>query len=60
MGLGLYLLPSLHYIDRRGGDQARVTHAPPVRSDVVTLGDDTEFGSITVLFNQLIGLQILI
>jgi len=59
LGLGPDLLPSLHRIDRTGGDQARVTHAPPVGSDVVTLGDHTDFGSITVLFNQLGGLQVL-
>jgi len=59
LGLGPDTLPNLHRIDRTGGDQARVTHAPPVGSDVVTLGDHTDFGSITVLFNQLGGLQVL-
>lgn len=59
LGLGPDTLPNLHRIDRTGGDQARVTHAPPVGSEVVTLGDHTDFGSITVLFNQLGGLQVL-
>jgi len=59
LGLPSDLLPSLHRIDRTGGDQARVTHAPPVSSDVITLGEHTDFGSITVLFNQLGGLQVL-
>jgi isopenicillin N synthase-like dioxygenase len=42
-----------------GGDQVRVTRAPPVASDVMTLGGHTDFGSITVLFNQLGGFQVL-
>lgn len=41
LGLDPELLPSLHKIDRTGGDQARVTHAPPVGSEVITLGEHT-------------------
>lgn len=41
LGLDSDLLPSLHRIDRSGGDQARITHAPPVREDVITLGEHT-------------------
>ena len=41
LGLGPDILPSLHKIDRTGGDQARVTHAPPVSQDVITLGEHT-------------------
>jgi isopenicillin N synthase-like dioxygenase len=41
LGLGPDVLPDLHKIDRVGGDQARVTHAPPVSADVITLGEHT-------------------
>ena len=41
LGLGPDTLPDLHKIDRAGGDQARVTHAPPVNPDVITLGEHT-------------------
>jgi isopenicillin N synthase-like dioxygenase len=39
--LGLYpdTLPELHRLDRTGGDQARITHAPPVSADTITLGE---------------------
>jgi isopenicillin N synthase-like dioxygenase len=59
LGLGSDVLPAPHQIHRTGGDQARVTHAPPVCPDVITLGEHTDFDSITVLFNQLGGLQVL-
>lgn len=59
LGLDPELLPSLHKIDGTGGDQARMTHAPPLASEVISLGEHTDFGSITVLFNQLGGLQVL-
>jgi isopenicillin N synthase-like dioxygenase len=35
LGLGPDALPAVHRIDRTGGDQPRVTHAPPVGSDVI-------------------------
>lgn len=41
LGLGPDVLPELHKLERIGGDQARVTHAPPVSSDVITLGEHT-------------------
>ena len=41
LGLGLDTLPNLHKLDRGSGDQARVTHAPPVSPDVITLGEHT-------------------
>jgi hypothetical protein len=41
LGLEPGVLPDLHKIDQVGGDQARVTHAPPVSSDVITLGEHT-------------------
>lgn len=59
LGLDPELLPSLHRVDRPSCCQARVTHAPPVASDVITLGSHSDFGSCTVLFNQLGGLQVL-
>ena len=59
LGLEHNLLPSLHRIDRPSCCQARVTHAPPVSSSTIALGEHTDFGSVTVLFNQLGGLQVL-
>ena len=80
LGLAPEVLPDLHKIDRTGGDQARVTFAPPVSADTITLGEHTgtivtpplgsqlhtnrrqcciDFGSVTVLFNQLGGLQVI-
>jgi isopenicillin N synthase-like dioxygenase len=93
LGLGPDTLLELHRLDRTGGDQARVTHAPPVSADTIALGelnslllcsfrtrihsspfnypasrpnflltltgDHTDFGSITVLFNRIGGLQVL-
>lgn len=41
LGLGPDVLPDLHKLDRVGGDQARVTHAPPVSADTITLGEHT-------------------
>ncbi|TKA55488.1 hypothetical protein B0A49_11457 [Cryomyces minteri] len=38
LGLGPDALPSLHRIDRTGGDQARVTQAPPASARTITLG----------------------
>jgi isopenicillin N synthase-like dioxygenase len=48
----LKLLSSNVNTDSKSVCQARVTHAPPV-------GEHTDFGSVTVLFNQLGGLQAL-
>lgn len=41
LGLGPKVLPDLHKLDRASGDQARVTHAPPVSADTITLGEHT-------------------
>ena len=41
LGLGPDTLPDLHRLDQKSGDQSRLTHAPPVRSDVITLGEHT-------------------
>lgn len=59
LGLPDGLLESLHRLDKPSCDQARVTHAPPVGPEVISLGDHSDFGSVTVLFNQLGGLQVL-
>lgn len=54
-------LPSLHRLTQPSGDQIRLIKAPPQPpSDLKTaLGKHTDFGSITILFNRLGGLQIL-
>lgn len=41
LGLGPDALPDLHRLDRKGGDQARITHSPPVSADVITFGEHT-------------------
>lgn len=54
-------LTSLHRKDHLSGDQVRLVKSPPQPpSDQRTaLGKHTDFGSITILFNRLGGLQIL-
>ena len=54
-------LQSMHRLEGRSGDQVRFVKAPPQPSDDrrVALGPHTDFGSVTVLFNRLGGLQIL-
>lgn len=54
-------LQSLHRLTAPAGDQIRLIKAPPQPpSDLKTaLGKHTDFGSITILFNRLGGLQIL-
>ncbi|KIW17007.1 hypothetical protein PV08_04198 [Exophiala spinifera] len=60
LGLPEGLLESLHKLERPSVDQARITCAPPIKpSGTITLGEHTDFGSVTVLFNQLGGLQVL-
>lgn len=59
LGLAPGLLEGLHRIERPSVCQARVTHAPPVKQETICLGEHTDFGSVTVLFNQLGGLQVL-
>ena len=54
-------LSNLHRLNKPSGDQVRFIRAPPLpleESDVV-LGEHTDYGSITVLFNRVGGLQIL-
>jgi isopenicillin N synthase-like dioxygenase len=60
LGLPTGLLESLHELDKASVDQARVTCAPPIKpAETITLGEHTDFGSVTVLFNRLGGLQVL-
>ncbi|KAK5103158.1 hypothetical protein LTS08_003962 [Lithohypha guttulata] len=54
-------LANLHRVDHNSGDQVRLIKAPPQPMDdrQLTLGAHTDFGSVTVLFNRLGGLQVL-
>ncbi|KAK0513435.1 hypothetical protein JMJ35_004421 [Cladonia borealis] len=54
-------LQNLHRLHHLSGDQVRFVKAPPQDpSDSRTaLGEHTDFGSITILFNRLGGLQVL-
>lgn len=61
LGLDPELLPSMHKIDSPSGDHCRVTYtpAPPSgRKNPITFGGHTDFGSVTLLFNRLGGLQV--
>ncbi|KAH7361147.1 hypothetical protein BKA66DRAFT_426107 [Pyrenochaeta sp. MPI-SDFR-AT-0127] len=53
-------LPALHRLDAISGDQIRFVKAPPQEQSLkgVALGEHTDFGSVTVLFNRLGGLQV--
>ncbi|KAF2650473.1 Clavaminate synthase-like protein [Lophiostoma macrostomum CBS 122681] len=53
-------LPSMHKLTAVSGDQVRFVKAPPQTQDLnaVALGEHTDFGSVTVLFNRLGGLQV--
>lgn len=53
-------LPALHKLDAVSGDQIRFIKAPPQEQSLegVALGEHTDFGSVTVLFNRLGGLQV--
>lgn len=62
---GLHLpaatLANLHRFTSAGGDQVRFVKTPPQPKDDrrTALGEHTDFGSVTVLFNRLGGLQVL-
>ncbi|KAF2683913.1 Clavaminate synthase-like protein [Lentithecium fluviatile CBS 122367] len=53
-------LPALHKLNAVSGDQIRFVKAPPQEqpTEGVALGEHTDFGSVTVLFNRLGGLQV--
>lgn len=54
-------LTNLHRLDGVSGDQVRFIKAPPQPEDdrKTALGEHTDFGSVTVLFNRVGGLQVL-
>ena len=54
-------LENLHRLDQASGDQIRFLKAPPQPVDDrrTALGEHTDFGSVTILFNKLGGLQVL-
>lgn len=54
-------LQNMHRLEGRSGDQVRFVKAPPQPIDdrKIALGEHTDFGSVTVLFNRLGGLQVL-
>ena len=55
-----HTLKSLHRLDAVSGDQVRFLKASPQKKEDnrTALGEHTDFGSITVLFNRLGGLQV--
>lgn len=61
LGLPENTLQDLHSLQGRSGDQIRMIKAPPQPVDdrKISLGEHTDFGSVTVLFNRLGGLQVL-
>ncbi|KAL4753701.1 hypothetical protein BDW72DRAFT_190907 [Aspergillus terricola var. indicus] len=54
-------LTNIHRLHAVSGDQVRFVKAPPQPADDrrTALGEHTDFGSVTVLFNRLGGLQVL-
>ncbi len=54
-------LQDMHRLEGHSGDQVRFIKAPPQPVDDrrTALGEHTDFGSVTVLFNRLGGLQVL-
>ncbi|PNS20417.1 UPF0676 protein [Sphaceloma murrayae] len=61
LGLAPDTLTSLHRLHAGSGDQLRWVFAPPQPLDdrKTALGEHTDFGSVTILFNRLGGLQVL-
>ncbi|KAJ5761174.1 Oxoglutarate/iron-dependent dioxygenase [Penicillium odoratum] len=60
LGLPPNTLPNMHRQNAISGDQVRWVKAPPqpINDRRVALGQHTDFGSVTVLFNRLGGLQV--
>ena len=54
-------LQDMHHLEGRSGDQVRFIKAPPQPVDdrKTALGEHSDFGSVTILFNRLGGLQVL-
>ncbi|KAF7196235.1 2-oxoglutarate-dependent dioxygenase gloE [Pseudocercospora fuligena] len=61
LGLAEGKLRNLHRLEGTSGDQVRWVKSPPQEVDDrrAALGEHTDFGSVTVLFNRLGGLQVL-
>lgn len=61
LGLPPQTLQNLHRQTSPSGDQVRFIKAPPqpMEDRQITLGEHTDFGSVTILFNRLGGLQVL-
>ncbi|KNG83145.1 oxidoreductase, 2OG-Fe(II) oxygenase family [Aspergillus nomiae NRRL 13137] len=61
LGLPESTLPDLHRLQSRSSDQVRFIKAPPqpLRDSRTAMGEHTDFGSVTILFNRLGGLQVL-
>ncbi|KAL4887605.1 hypothetical protein BJY04DRAFT_204447 [Aspergillus karnatakaensis] len=61
LGLPESTLANVHRLHAVSGDQVRFIKAPPQPQDDrrTALGEHTDFGSVTILFNRLGGLQVL-
>ncbi|KAL4802362.1 hypothetical protein BDV18DRAFT_166971 [Aspergillus unguis] len=61
LGLPESTFANLHRLSAVSGDQVRFVKAPPQPVDDrrTALGEHTDFGSVTILFNRLGGLQVL-
>ncbi|KAL3459163.1 hypothetical protein BJX64DRAFT_291561 [Aspergillus heterothallicus] len=61
LGLPDSTLANIHRLGAVSGDQVRFVKAPPQPVDDrrTALGEHTDFGSVTILFNRLGGLQVL-
>ncbi|KAL2830787.1 hypothetical protein BDW59DRAFT_140839 [Aspergillus cavernicola] len=61
LGLPDSTLANIHRLQAASGDQVRFIKAPPqpVNDRRTALGEHTDFGSVTILFNRLGGLQVL-